>query len=55
MAALPTSTTTLAELEDWSIELRCGCRVVFMPCKLLARDHGGHHQVPRPDGAWWDI
>jgi hypothetical protein len=42
---LPCPTTTLAELDGWWIELRCGCRVVYMPCKLLARDRGGHHQA----------
>jgi hypothetical protein len=41
----PNATTTLAELDGWWIELLCGCRVVFMPCRLLARDRGGHHQA----------
>lgn len=42
---LPTPSTTLAELDGWWIELRCGCRVVFQPCKLVARDGYGRHQV----------
>lgn len=40
--SIPTPSTTLADLDGWWIELRCGCRVVFQPCRLLARDgYGG--------------
>lgn len=43
--SFPTPTTTIAELDGWWIELRCSCRVVFQPCKLLARDGFGRHQA----------
>jgi hypothetical protein len=37
----PSPASTLAELQDWTIEVRCHCgRSAGLPCRLLARRYG---------------
>ena len=36
---------TLAAWDGWWIEARCRCRLAFLPCRMLARDHGPERRL----------